>query len=79
MEEYSIALKTYIIQDPKIGHTDSKNAEHVNNINCLWKTEQNFFMRLCILVHIPVTVESPGLVQCQENSKYSRNINWINC
>lgn len=43
MEEYSIALKTYIIQDPKIGHTDSKNAEHVNNINCLWKTEQNFF------------------------------------
>lgn len=43
MEEYSIALKTDIIQDPKIGHTDSKNAEHVNNINCLWKTEQNLF------------------------------------
>ena len=44
MEEYSIALKTDIIQVPKIGHTDSKNAEYVNNSNCLWKTEQNFFL-----------------------------------
>lgn len=42
MEEYSIALKTDI-QVPKIGHTDSKNAEYVNNSNCLWKTEQTFF------------------------------------
>lgn len=44
MGEYSIALKTDIIQDPKIGHTDSKNAEHVNNINCLSEQRTKLFL-----------------------------------
>lgn len=47
MEEYSIALKTDLNQDPeKKGHTDSnKNAEHVDNINftVYGKQNKNFF------------------------------------
>lgn len=56
MEEYSIALKTDIIQVPKIGHTDSKNAEYVNNSNCLWKTEQNFFLWGCVFSFISLSL-----------------------
>ena len=56
MEEYTIALKTDIIQNPEIGHTDSKNAEHVNNVNCLSEQRTKLFPWGCVFSFISLSL-----------------------
>lgn len=78
MEEYSIALKTDLNQDPEkkviLILIRMQSMWTILILLCMENRTKTFSMRLCVLVHILVTVESPGLAQGQEKSRYSRNI-----